>query len=286
MSSTMTTGQKIAKVFFYLAFAPYAIALGFFVYGCITEDFETGAFAAIILLYLMCIYAIIPVCLIYQIGYVLRKKCGKLKALPLKKFAAVFVIIAVTIGGVILADAFKYEIEYAIMKAGARSMLRRADEVVYYFFEEPPDTDAYPGTSTAFDIKDGYSSVLVDYDRKQVGILYDDGLLDCFWKVTLEADNSMRNNIKKKYVVQTVIPLNSPGEKLITFCESEENNHRTIAIILECESGTYCSDEIRETDMGYTQFSGLKWSRFYVGDNLTADDFDEEWNLITANEEN
>ncbi|MBQ8176377.1 MAG: hypothetical protein IJ035_05005 [Oscillospiraceae bacterium] len=283
MSDAMTKGQKIAKVFFFLAFAPYAIVLVLFIFGCIADGFDGGAFGALMILYLMCEYAVIPLCLIYQIGYILRKTV--LKKVQLKKVVIVFGAIAAVVCGVILVDAFSYEIEYAFMKIGARSMLARADEIAYYNFKQPPATDTYPRTKNVFDIEGAYESVLVDYDSRQVGILCG-GTLDKFWKVTLEADNGVANKIKKDYIVQAVIPLENQDGKLITFSDEENNRHRTIAIILECEDGVFCADEIRERDTGFVRFSGLQWSQYYVGENLTAEDFDEEWNLITTVEEN
>ncbi|MBQ7981261.1 MAG: hypothetical protein IJ305_06625 [Oscillospiraceae bacterium] len=274
MSSTMTKGQKIAKVFFFLAFAPYAIALVFFILVGISDSFGNGLFAAWILSYCMFIFGIIPACIIYQVAYILRKKfLGKIK---LRNYIAVVGVIIVLVAGAFLANVFRYEIEHAYMKHSAKAMLKRADEIIAYRDDIRREV---------FDIEGSYKSVLVDYDKRQVGILYDYSIGE-FWKVTLEADNDVLNSIKKKYMVQAVIPLKNQDGKLITFCGNEKNSHRTIAIILECEDGVYCADEIRERDTGFTRFSGLKWSRFFVDENLTADDFDEEWNLITANEEN
>ena len=274
MSEALTRGQKIAKVFFYIAFAPYAAAFAVFIVIAISDRFGNGLYVAMILFYYMLVSGIIPVCIIYQAAYVLRKKLlGKIK---LKKYIAVVGAIMVLVAGAFLANLFRYNIEYAYMKHSAKAMLKQADEVIAYREDIRREV---------FDIEGSYNSVLVDYDKRQVGILYNISLGE-FWKVTLEADNDMLNSIKKKYMVQAVIPLEKQDGKLITFCKNEQSNPRTIAIILKCEDGVYCADEIREYDTSRPGFSDLQRSQYYVGENLTAEDFDEEWNLITNTEEN
>lgn len=69
--------------------------------------------------------------------------------------------------------------------------------------------------------------------------------------------------------MQAEIPLSYPGKKLLTFYETESNNHRTIAMLLIQQDGTiYFADNIKEKDTGYTRYTGLNSSEFFVGENI------------------
>ena len=69
--------------------------------------------------------------------------------------------------------------------------------------------------------------------------------------------------------MQAEIPLSYPGKKLITFYETESNKHRTIAMLLIQQDGTiYFADNIKEKDTGFTRYTGLDSSGFFVGEDV------------------
>jgi len=95
---------------------------------------------------------------------------------------------------------------------------------------------------------------------------------DEFWKVKLQetTKNSYEyNHIIKDYFMQADIPLGFPGKKLLTFYETESNVHRTIAMLLINEDGKiYFADNIKDKDTGFTRYTGLSDSRFFVEKNV------------------
>ena len=96
--------------------------------------------------------------------------------------------------------------------------------------------------------------------------------IDEFWKIKLEKttkNSSTYQHIINDYFMQADVPLNYPGKRLISFYENENLIHRTIAFLLIYEDGTiYFADNIKEKDTGFTRFTGLQWSEFFVGENI------------------
>ena len=260
--------RKAAKIILIISFVPYGLVLlsgihgaifgaGFFfdtVYGW--DGFLIGALGAC-----LSMIPIIPACIIYQIIYLIRSKIEVIKKIPFKKFLPVAGGIALVIIGVILFDNFKYEIGAAAEKNAAKKMLENAEEKIEY-------NVADYNLDGIFDFKDCiHDCILVDYDKNEVGLLYDVGY-DEYWSVRLApADSETVRSMERKYIPQAEISLNSPGKRLLTFSENPSNGHRTIAMILEMSDGSVLyADEIREPDTGYTRYSGLNSSIFRIKD--------------------
>lgn len=262
--------QKAAKIILTISFVPYGLVIlcgiigavsgaGFFfdtVYGW--DGFLIGALGACIS---MIYIPILPACLIYQIIYLIRSKIGVIKKIPFKKFLPVAGGIALVIIGVILFDNFKYEIGAAAEKIAAKKMLENAEEKIEYNVAEY-NLDGIFGFEGII-----HDSILVDYDKNEVGLLYSAGL-DEYWSVRLvPTDSKTVRSIESKYILQAEVPLNLPGKRLLTFSENPSNSHRTIAMVMEMSDGSVLyADEIREPDTGYTRYSGLNSSIFRIRD--------------------
>lgn len=260
--------QKAAKIILIISFIPYVLVLlcgiigaingaGFFfdtVYGW--DGFIIGMLGAVLSMAL-----IIPVCLIYQIVYLIRSKIEFFKRIPFKKFLPVAGGIALVIISVILFDNFKYEIGAAAEKNAAKKMLENAEEKIEY------DMAEY-NLDGIFGFKDCiHDCILVDYDKNEVGLLYSAGY-DEYWSVSLApTDSETVLSMERKYILQAEVPLNSPGERLLTYADNPSNSHRTIAMIMEMSDGSVLyADEIREPDTGYARYSGLNSSIFRIRD--------------------
>lgn len=262
--------RKAAKIILMISFIPYVLVLlsgiigavfgaGFFfdtVYGW--DGFLIGALGGCIS---MIYIPILPACLIYQIIYLIRSKIEVIKKIPFKKFAAVAGVIAVVIVGAILLNSFSYRIEYAFQKNAAKRMLKNAEEKIEY------DLAEY-NLDGIFGFKDCiHDCILVDYDKNEIGLLYSAGLEE-YWSVRLvPADSKTVRNIESKYILQSEIPLNSPGKRLLTYADDPSNSHRTIAMVMEMSDGSVLyADEICEPDTGYARYSGLNSSIFRIKD--------------------
>ena len=264
--------QKLDKIILIISFIPYGLVLlsgilsaifgvvFFFgtVYGW--DGFVIGVMGAcIVMLYI----PILPACLIYQIVYLIRNRVEVVKKIPLKWFAAVAGGIALVIIGAILVNSYDYEIDAAIQKNAAKKMLKNAEEKIEYNL-----SDFYP--DGIFGIEDCiHNCILVDYDKNEVGLLYCAGY-DEYWSVRLSPADSEALRIlenKSSYILQAEIPLDSPGKRLLAYAENPSHAHRTVAMIMEMSDGSvYYADEIRDSDTGYSRYSGLNSSIFRIKD--------------------
>lgn len=267
--------QKAPKIIFILSFIPYLLVL---ISGIAAAIFGAGFFftnyygwdgfvlgVIISAMGMTTVIPIIPVCLIYQIAYILRHKIKALGKISIKKYAAVFGVIIAVVAGAILLDTFSYDIRAAFKKSQAKEMLSRAEERIEY------DTHDYV-LDGVFGIEDVvHDTVLIDYDTFEVALLYEAGY-DDYWSVKLEKtspDSDVIRHIGEDYYVQAEIPLSAPGKRLIGFAESGINRHRTAAFILEMADGSvYYADEIKDED-GYTPYSGLNSSDYRMKDEDT-----------------
>lgn len=262
--------NKAAKIILIISFVPYGLVIlsgiigaifgaGFFfdtVYGW--DGFLIGALGACIS---MIYIPILPACLIYQIIYLVRSKIEVIKKIPFKKFLSVAGGVVLVIIGVILFENFKYEIGAAAEKNAAKKMLKNAEEKIEYNVAEY-------NLDGIFDFKDCiHDCILVDYDKNEVGLLYDVGY-DEYWSVRLATtDSKTVRNIESRYILQAEISLNSPGKRLLTYADNPSNSHRTIAMVMEMSDGSVLyADEIREPDTGYVRYSGLNSSIFRIKD--------------------
>ena len=206
--------------------------------------FEAFYISVLFMLYaLTMVVPIIPICLIFQICYILRRKINKFKNVGSKKYVCICCVVGAVLVLSLLVFTHSFEIDRFFEKESAKQMVDKAEEKIAF----SENTIIYGGI---FDMPEfTYNHILIDYDNMEVGMLLHSGY-DEFWKVQLEKtteDSSVYQHIINDYFMQADIPLNAPGKRLISFYEGESLKHRTIAFMLICEDGTiYCVDDIKE----------------------------------------
>ena len=269
--------NKLPKIIFVVSFLPYLLV---FIYGVICaftgvsfffstsygfSAFLIGGLSA--LYFLTLIIPIIPVSLIFQICYLFR---NKFKSIKTKKYIKICAITGCLLIGTIMIFSHSFEIGRIIEKENAKQMIKNAEEKIG-FNENDIKVDGI------FNIPEyRYSHVLIDYDNVEVGMLLNADI-DEFWKVKLKKttkDSAQYQHIINDYYMQADIPLSYPGRRLISFYEDKSLMHRTIAFLLIYTDDTiYFADNIKEKDTGYTRFTGLHWSKFFVGENIKFKEF-------------
>lgn len=272
---------KVAKILFLLSFLPWIFipvngilgaifGVGFFFSTCYGWDgFLLGVLGALLG---MTLIPILPVCLVYEICYIVRNKVPVVKKVPAKKF---YITVGAVCGVVVVAvllRVFRYQIESAWQTVVAKRMVKTAEEQISF-----NENDISVGGILGLE-EFTTDTIFVDYDKMQVGFLL--GTVDEFWRVKLKKttpDSEELAGLYQDYYVQAKIRLSSPGKVLYSFSIDEDNNHRTVALLLETEDGTlYYADEIKEYNTDRDRFTGLHWSRFYVGEEVKWSDLSEE----------
>lgn len=273
--------SKVAKILFIISFVPWLLVplcgifgaifgVGFFfstAYGL--EGFLLGALAALLG---MIMVPVLPVCLVYEICYIVRNKVPVVRKIPAKRFYITVGVVCAVVATGILLHVFRYEIERAYQKVAARGMVKNAEEQIS-FNENDVFYDGILGIEEFTT-----DTVFVDYDKKQVGFLL--GSVAEFWKVELKEttrDSAEVARLYNDYYVQAKIRLSAPGKVLYSFSVDEDSMHQTVALLMETEDGKlYCADEITEYNTDRNQFTGLHWSGFSVGEGMRLPDLPEE----------
>ena len=206
---------KVAKVLFILSFIPWALVplcgifgaifgVGFFfstAYGW--EGFLLGALAALLG---MIMVPVLPVCLVYEICYILRNKVPVVNKVPAKKFYITVGVVCTVMAAGILLHVFRYEIERAYQKIAAKSMVKKAEEQIPF-----NENDVFLHGILGIE-EFTTDTVFVDYDKMQVGFLL--GSVAEFWKVKLKEttwDSAEVSRLKNDYYVQAKMRLSAPA---------------------------------------------------------------------------
>lgn len=267
--------KKIPKIIFIISFLPYLFILlygifhafaGVSFFNSTGYGFEAFIITIFFMLYIFTLeIPIIPICVIFEVCYIFRKKINIFKNVGSKKYIRICCIVGVLLVLSLVVYSHSFEIGRVIEKANAKQMVNKADEKIGFNKNDIM-------VSGIFDMPEyKYSHILIDYDNMEVGMLLN-ASIDEFWKIKLEEitkDSSTYQHIINDYYMQADIPLNSPGKRLISFYEEKSLMHRTIAFLLIYEDGTiYFADNIKEKDTGFTRFTGLHWSDFFVGENV------------------
>ena len=273
--------NKVAKILFIISFVPWLLVplcgifgaifgVGFFfstAYGL--EGFFLGALAALLG---MIMIPVLPVCLVYEICYILRNKVPAVKKLSAKRFYITVGTVCAVVAAGILLHVFRYELEEVYQKMAAKGMIKNAEEQIA-FNENDVFTDGIMGIEEFTT-----DTVFVDYDKMQVGFLL--GSVSEFWKVKLKEttrDSEAVSRLKQEYYVQAKMRLSTPGKVLYSFSTDKDSMHQTVALLLETEDGKlYYADEITEYNTDRNQFTGLHWSDFSVEEGTKLPDLEEE----------
>ncbi len=262
--------KKIPKILFILSLIPYFLILiigiisSFIGVSFFGEVYGLGAF--FLSIYSMIInftmIPILPICLLYQIFYIMRKRIKYFKNINIKKYIKVSIVIGVTIIIILVTHTFSSEIKTYFLKKKAENMIENSEEKIPYNKNE-----VY--LDGIFDIPEiRYDHILVDYDKLEIGVIINN-YLDEFWKVKLKKikkNSKEYEHIVNDYFVQAEISLNSKGKKLISFYEGEYKCY-TIAFLLIYEDGTiYYADNILEDN--FPRFTGLCFSEYSVSEGV------------------
>jgi len=272
--------SKAAKVIFLVSFIPWALVLLYGMYCAFfgVDFFETcygwdGFLVGIMIAGgLMCVAPILPVCLVYEICYILHNKVPMLRKVSTKKFfISALVLCVITAGGVLLYG-FRYEVEAMVQKASAKQMLKKAEEKIV-------SNKSTVNVGGIFGIEECiYEMIFVDYDKHQVGVLQSG--LDEFRKFTLKETtegSDVIRRMKRDYYIQVMVPLSAPGKYLFSFYSEPESPQRTSCLLLEMENGEYYYViDIKERGTEYESYLGLRNSMYYVGDGVHFTDLEIE----------
>ncbi|MDE7361121.1 MAG: hypothetical protein K2N38_04235 [Oscillospiraceae bacterium] len=256
---------KTSKIIYAVSFIPLMLCI---VIGIVSAGMG-GSFLTDFCFIVIIFTAIpvLPVCLIIQIVCLLminKKEHG----IPLKKYLLITVAATVGICGgsalIFFGDTLMLDIEKYFEKRSAIHMIKNAEEKITY-----NESTYYFGGVFGID-ELLHNTMLIDYDKNEIGFVFGSSTTGEFWKVKLEpADNDSYKlrSICEKYFIQADVPLSAPGKRLITFCEDKTTSHRTIAMIMETENGLLFADDIREKDTGYVKFNGFNGT-YYVGEGV------------------
>ena len=273
--------NKVAKILFLISFLPWIFVpingilgaifgVGFFFNTCYGWDgFLLGVLGALLG---MTLIPILPVCLVYEICYIVRNKVPAAKKVSAKKFYITVGTVCGVVAVAVLLHVFRYEIEKVYETISAKSMIKNAEEQIS-FNENDISADGILGIEELTT-----DTVFVDYDKMRVGFLL--GSVDEFWWVKLEkttAESEVLTRLYEEYYVQAKIRLSAPGKVLYTFSVDEDSRHRTVALLLEASDGTiYYTDEIKEYNTDRDRFTGLHWSRFSVKEGMRLPELQED----------
>ncbi len=273
--------SKVAKRLFIISFVPWLLVpvcgilgaifgIGFFFSTCYGwEGFFLGTLAALLG---MTMVPVLPVCLVYEICYILRNKVPVVRKIPAKRFYITVGVICAVVAICVLLHVFRYEIERVYQKVSANGMIKDAEEQISF-----NENDVFLSGIMGFE-EFTTDTVFVDYDKMQVGFLL--GSVAEFWKVKLKEttwDSAEVARLKNDYYVQAKIRLSTPGKVLYSFSTGEDSMHQTVALLMETEDGElYYADEITEYNTDRNRFSGLHWSGFSVEEGTRLPDLQEE----------
>ena len=259
---------KAAKVIFIISFIPGAAILPYAIYGIFFDvpilfGYESGlrAFCEVIVLYwfALCYIPVLPICLIYQIAYILRKKLPRFEKISRKKYLIGIAAVILVVIGIAAFPHLKYEVkDFSEKKAAQKMYYNDCDERID--FER---NSQFIGGVMGIE-EQQYQCIMVDHDRHMVGIIYGSPVEYAEINLKNSSENDRKiERIKSEYYVQTVIPLKNG--RLISFYNNEINWHRTIAMLLEYDDGSvYYASELRDKDTGYDMFLGLGFSEYLL----------------------
>ena len=254
--------SKILKIIFIISFLPAAGILLYAVYAIFFEvpilfGYGSGlrAFKDVIIVYTaaLCIVPVLPVCLVYQLVYLLKKKSPHFEGMSGKKFFAIFGTASAVVIAAALFPMIRYDVSSLFEKRAAASMYRRCDEKIDY----NTHTEYMGGV---FGIKEQhYACIMVDNGRHIVGFIPGDLPGNDYYEIKLK--NRTKNTaefdrIGSEYYVQSIFPLEHG--RLITFYSEKKVSHLTAAVIIEYDDGSaYYSLLPKDRETDYGSFLGI-----------------------------
>lgn len=167
--------NKILKFLFIISFLPYlfiiingifnALAGTIFIFDKI-YGFDALLLTIIFTLYTLTLeFPLIPICLIFQICYILKAKVKRFKSINVKKYVKICIAIGLPLIIILTLYSHSFEIEQFIQKINAKQMIKNSEEKICI----NPNNILYGGI---FNIREYESDhVFIDYDNIEVGLL-------------------------------------------------------------------------------------------------------------------
>lgn len=263
--------HKAAKIVLIISFAPVLLCVlwgvisaadEFFSSFNVIDSFECFFAVVAFIFYHLWVAGVIPVCVVIQIACIIWIS-GASEDISAKKYIPVTGVIALIVLGAMLLSLYEPDIRKHVVTKREQ----KAAELMYSNAEEKIVIDDELVKEGIYIEECVYDSLLIDYDSMKIGFLIQSYLPEYSEAELASADNTALSDIKDNYFVQAVIPLNSPGKRLITFCCEDDISNKTCAVILETENGLFFTENIRDRNNHHV-YSKLDDSDFYVGNEV------------------
>lgn len=258
--------KKAAKITFFVSFVPYIIGLLvsissiFFGVDFFGKVYGWNAFAFTALVYLAffsTMIPILPICLLYEIGYIVYRKFGPFDKKGLKKLSGILAGIFVAGIGLFLLNLFSTDIEQFVDKQQAKTMIKKAEVAVPYNLS----TINCDGILNIEGEK--YDKVFVDYDTMTVGFLTSHSLerYDSFKLIKATDGLDAKAKLESEYQEQAVVPFPDGSGNLTVYCPQDcVNTGSTCAVLVERNGEQYYLTE--KDKHGIRIYSALNGSDF------------------------
>lgn len=237
-----TKGQKVARVFFWISFVPAALLLLYGVY-CAFAGFDffgtsyglEGFINAVLVMGLIfCVIPVFPICIIFQLVYLLWGKL-KLKSVVRKKefLWSVGVVLSV-ISLAVVWNFEKYSIIYHVDSISAQRMYKNAEDMVEY----KKNVQHY---GALMGIKELHNSCLMlDTDSMTLGII-NVGDIERYSRMPFTKAENLDEAAEvlgiENYYLQSVVHFEKVDYNLYSFAVNISNSGITECCIIETADG-------------------------------------------------
>ena len=237
-----TKGQKTARVFFWISFVPAVLLLMYGVYCAFAGfDFFGTSYglegfvnAVLVMGFIFCVIPVFPVCIIYQLIYLLWGKL-KLKSVVRKKeFLWTVGVIVSVLSLAVVWNFEKYSIIYHVDSISAQRMYKNAEDMVEY----KKNVQNY---GSVMGIKDLHNSCLMlDTDSMTLGIVHD-GDIEGYSRMPFTKAENLDEAAEvlglENYYLQSVVQFEKIGYNLYSFSVNPSNSGITECCIIETADG-------------------------------------------------
>ena len=234
--------KKAGKILYILSFLPASALLVIAVVSMLTgiSFFSSRAygFSAFVLtllngIYTLCVIPVLPVCVVYQLSYLIAPRFKRYTNWIDKKIAVSFFIVGIIAVGCVLILTHTSSISRFFEEKNAQSFYDNADERINFRLNE----EHYNGILGIEEQKT--NCMLLDYKSRTIGFLICvdyDKFYSYEMKECTADDETELNGMR----IQAELPL-ADGGRILFFCPDEANRHRTSALLWITGKGEkYC----------------------------------------------
>ena len=237
-----TKGQKTARVFFWISFVPAVLLLMYGVYCAFAGfDFFSTSYglegfvnAVLVMGLIFCVIPVFPVCIIYQLVYLLWGKLKLKNVVRKKEFLWTVGVIVSVLSLAVVWNFEKYSIIYHVDSISAQRMYKNAEDMVEY-------RKQVQNYGSVMGIKDLHNSCLMlDIDSMTLGIVHDDGIEQYSRMPFTKAENldeAAEVLGLENYYLQSVVRFEKVDYNLYSFSVDISNSGITECCIIETADG-------------------------------------------------